>query len=54
MALESLGHCAIRSSRLEETGRFYVEASGLEVGPKARLDNLLLDRAAVSRGVSTS
>ena len=26
MALESLDHCAIRTTRLEETRRFYVEA----------------------------
>jgi hypothetical protein len=54
MALESLGHCANRTSRVEETRRFYIEAPSLEVGPEARLDNLLLDRAAASRGMSTA
>lgn len=48
MALESQGHGAIRTWRLEETGRFYVEAAGQEVGPEARVDNLLLNRAAAS------
>ncbi|MBC7162216.1 VOC family protein [Immundisolibacter sp.] len=37
MALESLDHCAIRTARLEETRRFYVEALGLEVGPRPPL-----------------
>ena len=37
MALESLDHCAIRTTRLEETRRFYVEALGLEVGPRPPL-----------------
>jgi hypothetical protein len=48
MALESLGHCANRTSRVEETRRFYIEAPSLEVGPEARVDNLLLNRAAAS------
>lgn len=49
MALESQGHGAIRTWRLEEARRFYVEAAGQEVGPEARVDNLLLNRAAASR-----
>jgi hypothetical protein len=48
MALESQGHGAIRTWRLEEARRFYVEAAGQEVGPEARVDNLLLNRAAAS------
>lgn len=44
MALESQGHGAIRTWRLEEARRFYVEAAGQEVGPEARVDNLLLNR----------
>ena len=46
MALESLDHCAIRTSRLEETRRFHVEA--LEISPRALVDSLLLHRAAPS------
>ncbi|GAB4359552.1 MAG: VOC family protein [Immundisolibacter sp.] len=34
MTLHALDHCAIRTRRLEETRRFYVEALGLEVGPR--------------------
>jgi hypothetical protein len=49
MALESLGHGAIRTWRLEEARRFYIEAPGLELGPKALTDNPLLDRVAASR-----
>jgi catechol 2,3-dioxygenase-like lactoylglutathione lyase family enzyme len=37
MALEALDHCAIRTTRLEETCRFYVEALGLEIGPRPPL-----------------
>ncbi len=49
MALESLGHRAIHTSRVKETRRLHVEAPALEVGPEARVDNLQLDRAAASR-----
>ena len=37
MPLEALHHCAIRTTRLEETRRFYVDALGLEVGPRPPL-----------------
>lgn len=37
MTLHALDHCAIRTARLEETRRFYVEALGLEVGPRPPL-----------------
>lgn len=37
MALEALDHCAIRTTRLEQTRRFYVDALGLEVGPRPAL-----------------
>lgn len=37
MALEALDHCAIRTTLLEETLRFYVDALGLEVGPRPPL-----------------
>ena len=37
MALEALDHCAIRTTRLEETRHFYVDALGLEVGPRPPL-----------------
>lgn len=33
----SLDHCAIRTTRLEETRRFYEELLGLEVGPRPEL-----------------
>lgn len=46
MAFEPLDHCAIRTARLEESRRFHSEA--LEVGRRALVDNLLLDRAAPS------
>lgn len=37
MTLEALDHCAIRTTRLEETHRFYVDVLGLEVGPRPPL-----------------
>jgi hypothetical protein len=44
MALESLDHCAIRTSRQEETRRCHSEA--LQI--RALVDSPLLDRAAPS------
>ncbi|WP_372719739.1 VOC family protein [Immundisolibacter sp.] len=37
MALEGLDHCAIRTTRLEQTRSFYVDGLGLEVGPRPPL-----------------
>ena len=37
MTLHTPDHCAIRTTRLEETRRFYVDALGLEVGARPPL-----------------
>ena len=37
MAMEKIEHCAIRTTELEATRRFYTEMLGLEVGPRPQL-----------------
>lgn len=37
MAIECVEHCAIRTTQLEQTRRFYADLLGLEVGPRPQL-----------------